>query len=73
MITLNNNKEFFNTPKDFFIIDTFTGTKMNCTHEIFTTGKGEKNVKGQYRLTKTCTECMAYRVYLLYAKKGGRK
>jgi hypothetical protein len=70
MTTLLNNKEFFNTPKDFFMIDAFTGTKTNCTHQDFTIGKGERNVKGQYKLTKTCTNCMAYRVYLLYANKG---
>lgn len=76
MNSLNKNKEFFTVPKNFYQIDSFVGVNADCLHNEFTLTSGNKNVKGQYSLTKTCKGCKAYRKFYLYAKvvkKGGRK
>lgn len=67
------NKDFYVCPENFYYIDAL---ELNlCAHTNFSEEVGTKNVKGQYRLTRKCNDCSAYRTYFLYAKvaKKGRK
>jgi hypothetical protein len=76
MISMINPNTFYATPEGFYYLSSFAGTNVTCKHEDYVTETGSKNVKGQYRLTRTCSGCSATRSFLLYAKvakKGGLK
>jgi hypothetical protein len=72
--TITKNQEFYTCPEGFYYIGALAGSHL-CSHTNFSVEVGTKNVNGQYRLQRSCNDCMAYRTYYLYAKvaKKGRK
>ena len=72
--TITKNQGFYTCPENFYYVGANAGSHL-CAHENFSVEVGTKNVNGQYRLTRKCEGCFAYRTYYLYAKvaKKGRK
>jgi hypothetical protein len=68
------NQEFYTCPDNFYYVGADAGSHL-CSHTNFTKEVGTKNVIGQYRITRKCNDCHAYRTYFLYAKvaRKGRK